>query len=154
MGSLVIGVTHTSAGLPVVRVEKDFSGTHLPYNFQITHFYHFCSKYYHLPTFTDHVYLTVGDIERTWLTRSVVPNTLIHFDFYTPCGHQEYHSHWGYLARFHSILLHVDVCARISRWCLYTSPYSYTLLFSIHTGQWQGPAGLFGCCIWIPWRPL
>ena len=41
-----------------------------------------------LPTFTvqictHHVYLRVGDIERAWLTRSVVPNTLIHFDFYT-----------------------------------------------------------------------
>ena len=46
-------------------------------------FYHLRSKYYHLPTFTHHVNLRVGDIERAWLTRSVVPNTLIHFDFYT-----------------------------------------------------------------------
>ena len=38
-------------------------------------FYHLHSKYYHLPTFTHHVYLIVGDIEREWLTGFVVPNT-------------------------------------------------------------------------------
>ena len=74
--------SYTSAGLPVVRVERDFSGTY--HTISIFHiFYHLCSKYYHLPTFTHHVYLRVGDIERSWLTRSVVSNTLIHFDFYT-----------------------------------------------------------------------
>ena len=31
--------------MPVVRVERDFSGTHLSYNFQITHFYHLFSTY-------------------------------------------------------------------------------------------------------------
>ena len=55
----------------------------LPYYFHITHFYHLCSKYDNLPTSTQHVYLRVGDIERAWLTRSVAPNTLILFDFYT-----------------------------------------------------------------------
>ena len=56
----------------------------LPYYFHITHFfYHLSSKYDNLPTFTHHVYLRVEDIERAWLTRSVAPSTLIHFDFYT-----------------------------------------------------------------------
>ena len=66
----------------MVWVERDFSGTY--HAISIFHiFYHLCSKYYHLPTFTHHVYLRVADTERAWLTRSVVPNTLIHFDFYT-----------------------------------------------------------------------
>ena len=73
---------YTSAGMPVVWVERDFSGTcHTISIFHI--FYHLRSKYYHLPTFTHHVYLRVGDIEREWLTRSVISNTLIHFDFCT-----------------------------------------------------------------------
>ena len=93
-------------------MERDFSGT---YNtISIFHnFYHLYSKYYHLPTLTHHVYLRVGNIERAWLTRSVVPNTLIHFDFYTFLADtRTTYSHWGYLACFRSILLHVNVCLK------------------------------------------
>ena len=94
-------------------------------------FYHLSSKYYHLPTSTHHVDLRVGYKERARLTRSMVLNTLIHFDFlYFPCGHQDYHSHWDYLAHFRSILLHMNICAHISLWCPCTSPYIYTLFFS------------------------
>ena len=75
-------------------------------------FYHLCSKYDNLPTFTYHVYLRVGDIERAWLTRSVAPNTLIQLDFYTfLADNRTTIQHWSYLARFRSILLHVNVCA-------------------------------------------
>ena len=80
MGSLVIG-WYTFAGVLVVQVERDFSGTHLQSNSQITHF--FITYFQHmtiLSTFTHHIYSRVGDTERTWLTKSVVPNTLIQFD--------------------------------------------------------------------------
>ena len=63
----------------MVRVERDFSGTRLPYNFQITHF--FITYFQHMiifSTFTHHIYLRVGNIERAWLTKSVVPNTHWH----------------------------------------------------------------------------
>ena len=46
------------------------------YTFFITYFQHMTI----LSTFTHHIYLRVGDIERTWLTKSVIPNTLIQFD--------------------------------------------------------------------------
>ena len=114
----------------MVWVERDFSGMY--HTISIFHiFYHLCSKYYHLSTFTHHVYLRVGDIERAWLTRSVVSKTLIHFDFYTfLVDTSKYFSHWGYLACFCSVLLHVNICAQISLWCPCTSPYIYTLFFS------------------------
>ena len=81
MGSLVIWVIHIcwlASGPGGERFQWN-----LPYYFHISDFLPLVSKYYHLPTFTHHVYLRVGDIERAWLTRSVVSNTLIHFDFFT-----------------------------------------------------------------------
>ena len=46
------------------------------YTFFITYF----QRMTILSTFTHHIYLRVGDIERAWLTKFVVPNTLIQFD--------------------------------------------------------------------------
>ena len=80
IGSLVIWVIHI-CWLASCPGGESFQWN-LPYYFHISQCFS-CSKHYHLPTFTHHVYLRVGDIERAWLTRSVVPNTLIHFDFYT-----------------------------------------------------------------------
>ena len=80
MGSLVIWVTH------ICWLASGPGGERFQWNYHtiaIFHiFYHLRSKYYHLPAFNHHVYLRVGDIERAWLTMSVVSNMLIHFDFY------------------------------------------------------------------------
>ena len=82
MSSLVIWVIHIY--WPASGPGGERFQWNLPYTISIFHnCYHLRSKYYHLPTFTHHVYLRVGGIERAWLTRSVVPNTLIHFNFYT-----------------------------------------------------------------------
>ena len=127
---------YISAGLPVVWVERDFSGTY--HAISIFHiFYHLCSKYYHLPTFTHHVYLRVGDIERAWLTRSVVSKTLIHFDFYTFLADTRTTIYIGLSC---SLLFYIVtreyLCSDLSMVSLYISIHLHGI-FLIYTGQWQ-----------------
>ena len=108
------------------------------YTIFITYFQHMTI----LSTFTHHIYLRVGDIERAWLTKSVVPNTLIQFDSNTfpadrACGHQDNLSHWGYLSRFRFILLHVNVCPHLSMVSLYIYIFKLAgLLYNPATSFW------------------
>ena len=80
MGSLVIWVIHIfwlASGPGGERFQWNSLTIQFPdYTFFITYFQHRTI----LSTFTHHIYLRVGDIERAWLTKSVVPNTLIPFD--------------------------------------------------------------------------
>ena len=80
MGSLVIWVIHIcwfSSGPGKERFQWNSFTIQFPdYTFSIAYFQHMTL----LSTFTHHTYLRVGDIERAWLTKSVVPNTLILFD--------------------------------------------------------------------------
>ena len=123
MGSLVIWVIYIcwhASGPGGERFQWNSLTIQFPdYTFFITYFQHITI----LSTFTHHIYLRVENIERAWLTKSVVPNTLIQFDSNTlkPCGHQNYLSHWDYLSRFRFILLHVNVCAQIFLWYPYKS---------------------------------
>ena len=80
MGSLVIWVIHIcwlASGPGGERFQWNSLTIQFPdYTFFITYFQHMTI----LCTFTYHIYLRVGDIERAWLTKSLVPNTLIQFD--------------------------------------------------------------------------
>ena len=135
MGSLVIWVIHIcwlASGPGGERFQWN-----LPYYFHISHFLPLVFKI--LPfTYFYHVYLRVGDIERAWLTRSVVSNTLIHlFTLGLSCSLPFYIVTCEYL------------CLDLSMVSLYISIHLHTIFF-IYTDQWQGPVDLLGYCVWIP----
>ena len=74
-----------------------------------------------------------GDIERAWLTRSVVSNTLIHFDFYTFLADTRTTIHIGAILFASVLYCHMwifKICAQIPLRCPCTSPYIYTPFFS------------------------
>ena len=76
MGSLVIWVIHIcwlASGPEGERFQRNSFTIQFP---DYTCFQHMTIQ----STFTHHIYLRVGDIERAWLTKSVVPNTLIQSD--------------------------------------------------------------------------
>ena len=99
-------------------------------------------------------YLRVGDIESAWLTRSVVSKTLIHFDFYTFLADTRTTINIGAILLASVLYCYMRIFVLRSLYgVLYISIHLHTI-FLIYTGQWQGPAGLFGYCVWIPWRPL
>ena len=80
MGSLVVWIIHIcwlASGPGGERFLWNSLTIQFPdYTFFITYFQHMTI----LSTFAHHIYLRVGDIERTRLMKSVVPNTLILFD--------------------------------------------------------------------------
>ena len=129
MGSLVIWVIHI-CWLASSPGGERFQWN-LPYYFHISHFLPLVFKILPFIYIYSPRLLESGGQRKGMANEVRVLNTLIHFDFlYFPCGHQDYHSHWGYLARFRSILLHVNICAQVSLWCPCTSPYIYILFFS------------------------
>ena len=125
MGSLVIWVIHIcwlASGLGGERFQWNSLTIQFPDDtFFITYFQHMAI----LSTFTHHVYLRVGDIERAWLTKSVVPNTLIQFDSNTfPADTRTtFHTGATFLASVF-ILLYLNVCAQIFLLYPYTSIFS------------------------------
>ena len=68
----MIHICWLASGLGGERFQWSLLTAQFPdYTFFITCFQHMTI----LSIFTHHIYLRVGDIERAWLTKSVVPNT-------------------------------------------------------------------------------
>ena len=129
MGSLVIWVIHIC--WPASGPGGERFQWNLPYYFHISHFLPLVFKILPFTYFYSPRLLESGG-QRKGMANEVrgFKHTDTFWFLYFPCGHQDYHSHWGYLACFRSILLHVNICAHISLWCPCTSPYIYTLFFS------------------------
>ena len=104
----------------MVRVERDFSGTY--HTISIFHnFYHLHSKYYHLPTFTHHDYLRVGDIERAWLTR---------FDFYTFLADTRTTINIGAILLVSVLCCYMRIFVLSSLYCVLVHLHTFTHYFS------------------------
>ena len=146
---------YTSAGLPVVRVERDFSGTY--HTISILHiFLSLVFKIWQFAYFYSPRLLESGG-HRKGMANEVrgSKHTDTFWFLYFPCGHQDYHSHRGYLALLASVLYYYMLIFVLRSFCgVFMHLHMFIHYYLTDTGQWQGPVGLFGYCIWIPWKPL